>query len=64
VGLCGPHDSIIGMSRESVLPAFLTGRPRRFEPAARGVRLNGVILDFDSSGRAAAIRPVDLETGR
>jgi len=63
VGLCGPHDSIIGMSRESVLPAFLTGRPRRFEPASRGGRLNGVLLDFNASGRAVAIRPVDIETG-
>jgi metallophosphoesterase (TIGR00282 family) len=64
VGLCGPHDSIIGMSRDSVLPSFLTARPRRFEPASRGVRLNGVLVDFDARGRAAVIRPVDLETGR
>jgi metallophosphoesterase (TIGR00282 family) len=64
VGLCGPHDSIIGMSRDTVLPTFLTGRPRRFEPAARGVRLNGVIIDFDASGQAEAIRPVDLPAGR
>ncbi|MDR2934780.1 MAG: YmdB family metallophosphoesterase [Candidatus Adiutrix sp.] len=63
VGLCGPHDSIIGMSRASVLPSFLTGRPRRFEPADRGVRLNGVILDFNDQGRAVAIRPVDLDAG-
>jgi metallophosphoesterase (TIGR00282 family) len=63
VGLCGPHDSIIGMSPASVLPAFLTGRPRRFEPAARGVRLNGVFIDFNAEGRAVAIRPLDLETG-
>ena len=64
VGMCGPHHSIIGMSRESVLPAFLTGRPRRFEPAAKGVRLNGVILDFDGAGRAAAIRPVIVKSAR
>jgi len=63
VGLCGPHDSIIGMSRASVLPSFLTGRPRRFEPADRGVRLNGVLLDFNDQGRAEAIRPVDIEAG-
>jgi metallophosphoesterase (TIGR00282 family) len=61
VGLCGPHDSIIGMSQTSVLPTFLTGRPRRFEPATRGVRLNGVLLDFNESGRAVAIRPIDVE---
>lgn len=60
VGMCGPHQSIIGMSRDSVLPGFLSGRSRRFEPASRGVRLNGVIIDFDGEGRATAIRPVDL----
>ena len=60
-GMCGPHDSVIGMSQASVLPTFLNGRPRRFEPGARDVRLNGVLLDFDASGRAAAIRLVDME---
>ena len=60
VGMCGPHQSIIGMSRESVLPTFLSGRPKRFEPAAKGARLNGVIIDFGADGKAAAIKPVDL----
>ncbi|MDR0882653.1 MAG: YmdB family metallophosphoesterase [Candidatus Adiutrix sp.] len=60
VGMCGPHQSIIGMSRETVLPHFLTGRPSRFEPATKGGRLNGVIIDFDQQGRALTIRPVDL----
>lgn len=60
VGMCGPHQSVIGMSRESVLPTFLTGRPHRFDPAAKGARLNGVIMDFDAKGRATAIKPVDL----
>ena len=64
IGMCGPHHSIIGMSRESVLPAFLTGRARRFEPAGGGVRLNGVLIDFDGEGRAAAIRPVDIKAPR
>lgn len=60
VGMCGPHQSIIGMSRDSVLPNFLTGRPSRFEPAAKGARLNGIIIDFDPSGRALAVKPVDI----
>lgn len=60
LGMCGPHQSVIGMSRESVLPTFLTGRPHRFEPAAKGARLNGVIIDFDDRGRATAIKPLDL----
>jgi len=64
VGMCGPHNSIIGMSRESVLPTFLTGRPRRFEPAAKGARLNGALVDFDDNGRAVAIKAVDLQSPR
>lgn len=61
VGMCGPHHSIIGMSRESVLPTFLTGRPNRFEPAAKGGRLNGVIIEFGPNGQALDIRPIDLK---
>ena len=64
LGMCGPHQSIIGMSRESVLPNFLSGRPSRFEPAAKGARLNGVILDFDDEGRATDIRRIDLKGSR
>ncbi len=64
VGMCGPHQSVIGMSRESVLPTFLSGRPQRFEPAARGARLNGVVVEFGRDGRAVAIRPVDLAGSR
>ncbi len=64
VGMCGPHHSIIGMSRESVLPTFLTGRPQRFEPASRGARLNGAFLDFDEEGRAMAIWPLLIDGPR
>ncbi len=61
VGMCGPHLSVIGMSRDSVLPSFLTGRPKRFEPASRGGRLNGVVIDFGHDGRAEAIRAINLK---
>ena len=60
VGMCGPHNSIIGMSRDSVLPTFLTGRPNRFEPAGKGARLNGIIIDFDGRGRALSVQHVDI----
>jgi metallophosphoesterase (TIGR00282 family) len=59
-GMCGPHNSVIGMSRDTVLPGFLTGRPKRFEPAGSGNRFNGVIIDFDGKGRATAIRALNL----
>ena len=64
VGMCGPHQSVIGMSQESVLPTFLTGRPSRFEPAAKGARLNGVIIEFGANGQAVDIRPVDIKNIR
>ena len=64
VGMCGPHQSVIGMSRDSVLPSFLSGRPKRFEPAAKGARLNGVIIDFGPDGKAVGIKAVDLPSNR
>jgi len=64
VGMCGPHQSIIGMSRESVLPTFLNGRPNRFEPASKGARLNGILIDFDDRGRATAVKPLDIAGSR
>lgn len=58
-GMCGPHDSIIGMRSETVLPGLLTGRQKRFEPATKGARLNGVIIDFEGP-RAVAIKALNL----
>jgi metallophosphoesterase (TIGR00282 family) len=59
VGMCGPHDSIIGMKKELVMERFLTQRPVPFEPARREVWLNGVILELDdATGRARAIERV------
>lgn len=58
-GMTGPRDSIIGMSRETVLPRFLTLLPARFEVAAGPAQLNGVLVEIDAdNGRARAIRRV------
>ena len=59
-GMTGPRDSIIGMSRESVLQRFLSLLPARFEVAGGPVQLNGVWIQIDAeSGRALAIRRVN-----
>jgi hypothetical protein len=59
VGMCGPHDSIIGVRKELVLERFLTQRPMAFEPARRDVWLNGALLDLDdATGRARSIERV------
>jgi hypothetical protein len=59
VGMCGPHDSIIGVRKELVLERFLTQRPMAFEPARHEVWVNGAVVDLDdASGKARAIERV------
>ncbi|HLK16767.1 MAG TPA: TIGR00282 family metallophosphoesterase [Fimbriimonadaceae bacterium] len=59
VGMTGPYESVLGMSKEIVLARFKTGMPARFEVAdAMGV-ISGVVLDVERlTGRATAIRRV------
>jgi len=54
VGMCGPHDSVIGVRGEIILQRFLTELPAQFEVADGDVRLNGVIITCEG-GRATAI---------
>jgi hypothetical protein len=60
VGMTGPHDSVIGMERETVLPRFVTGLPVRMEPASANPRLQGVVITVDdATGRATGIERLD-----
>jgi hypothetical protein len=55
-GMTGPHDSVIGMRKETVLERFLTGRPVRFEAARKGLKLEGVLIGLSEDlGRAMEI---------
>lgn len=57
VGMCGPHESILGRSIEKVVESNYTFRHAHFDVATGDVRLNGAILDIEeSTGRATAIR--------
>ena len=59
VGMTGPHDSVIGVVTELAVRRMRTGMPVRFETAAGGVRLEGVVVTCDpATGRASAIEPV------
>jgi len=62
-GMTGPHDSVIGVEAELAIRRMRTGMPVRFRPAEGGVRLEGVVLDCDSGGRATAIEPLRVEHG-
>jgi metallophosphoesterase (TIGR00282 family) len=56
VGMTGPHDSVIGMEKATILQKFLDGLPARFEVASGNVQMNTVLIDVDeASGRARSI---------
>ena len=58
-GMTGPHDSIIGMERETAIGRFLNGMPAKFEPATGNPRLNGVVVTADpETGRATRIERI------
>jgi 2',3'-cyclic-nucleotide 2'-phosphodiesterase len=51
-GMTGPHDSVIGVKAELAIKRMRTGMPIRFEPATGGVRIEGVVVEYDEEGRA------------
>lgn len=56
VGMTGPHDSVIGMERQSVLQRFLDAMPARFTVAEGNIQMNSVLLEIDpGTGRAQSI---------
>ena len=60
-GMTGPHDSVIGVQADLAIARMRTGMPVRFRPAEGGVRLEGAVIDCDSSGRATACEPLRVE---
>ena len=58
-GMCGPDDSVLGRSVESVVWRFRTGLPTRFPVAKGPVRLCGAIVDVDTeTGKCISVRRV------
>jgi hypothetical protein len=61
VGMTGPHESILGRRIDRVLSTTLTFNPSPFDVATGDVRLNGSIVELDSTtGRATAIRRLSI----
>ncbi len=57
IGMTGPFDSVIGRKKEQIIERFLTQMPSRFEMADTDVRINGAIVDVDTStGHALSIK--------
>ena len=61
-GMTGPYDSVIGRKKEQVITRFLTQLPTRFEMAAEGAEIHGVIIDTDEKeGKARGIKRVQIK---
>ena len=61
-GMCGPEDSVLGRTIESVVWRFKTGMPTRFPIAKGRVRLCGAIVDVDSeTGACIGIRRLSFQ---
>jgi len=53
IGMTGPHDSVLGRGKQSVLKAFRTQMPFSFEIATGDVKLNGILVTVDSITKKA-----------
>jgi metallophosphoesterase (TIGR00282 family) len=60
-GMTGPHDSVIGSEDEGAIRRFVTGQPVPLDPATRGVRLEGAIVDCGPDGRATSCEAIRIE---
>ena len=59
VGMCGPHDSVLGRDVDAVIRRFVTQMPQRLEVATGNVALCGVIAEVDeNTGLATAIERI------
>jgi len=60
-GMTGPHESVIGSEDEGAIKRFLTGQPIRLEPATRGVRIEGALVECRPDGRATSCEALRVE---
>jgi 2',3'-cyclic-nucleotide 2'-phosphodiesterase len=57
-GMTGPHDSVIGVQADLAIRQMRTSMPVRFETASGDVRIEGVLVECGSDGRAITCEPV------
>ncbi len=53
VGMTGPFDSVIGITKESIIERFIKGIPTRFDAATGDTRLSGVLFSIDVTSKLA-----------
>lgn len=58
-GMCGPHNSIIGIKKEIAFEKINTGLPVRHITAEDGLQINAVYIDVDNvTGKAISIKRI------
>jgi metallophosphoesterase (TIGR00282 family) len=59
-GMTGPHDSVIGVQADLAIRQMRTAMPVRFETASGDVRIEGVLVECESDGRATSCEPIRI----
>ncbi len=53
IGMCGPHESVLGRRADRVLTHMTTAMPAPFDVAEGDPRVNGVFIEIDTDNRRA-----------
>jgi metallophosphoesterase (TIGR00282 family) len=62
VGMTGPHDSVIGITKEDAIARFLTQIPRRFTLAKNDIKFCGALVKIDPDlGKALSIERIKID---
>jgi hypothetical protein len=65
VGMTGPYNSVIGITKETILQKFLTQMPAKFDPAEGDAQLAAVLIRADvETGRALSIERIMLRSDK
>jgi len=63
VGMTGSWDSVLGREKHQIIERFITNLPLRFNLAQGDVRMQGVVIEADSEGRALSIERIETRKG-
>jgi hypothetical protein len=56
--MTGAFDSVLGVNKEKVLMRFLTQVPQHFEVAEKDIRLQGVVVEVEKTGKSISIKRI------